>query len=130
MKRHVGTAITVLIAAIVVVGLFMGERSEADRIRQLGTQVRCPVCQGVSVADSPSETARAMMAVITDQVQAGWSDEEVLTYFEDRYGETIILDPPLEARTILLWALPVGVLIGGAWLVIDGRAFVRQEVEV
>ena len=84
------------------------------RIQQLGRQLRCPVCRGVPIFDSPSPLAREMVDIIRQQVAAGKTDREVLKYFEDRYGEWVLLAPKAEGMNLIVWFLPALFLVGGA----------------
>lgn len=83
------------------------------RAKRLGSQIRCPVCRGVPVSDSPATLAKEMMAVIRQQVAEGKSDEEILKYYEDRYGEWALLKPKAEGMNLTIWILPTLVLFGG-----------------
>lgn len=117
MRTFGATMVTVLLAGIVVWGLVAGEPSQEDRVRALGSQIRCPVCQGESITDSPSGFARDMLAFVEDKVEEGWSDEQILTYFEDRFPGSR-LDPGFRGTTLLLWLLPAAAGAAGiaaAW---------------
>lgn len=121
LGRWVGVAVTLALAAVVVVGIVMGEPSEDDRVRSLGARIKCPVCQGEPIVDSPSETARAMMEIVAERVAAGQSDEQIIDYFTERYGDGILLDPPVGGRTLLLWILPFVALAAGVVLILGRR---------
>lgn len=110
------TGLTLVLVAIIVVGVTTAPPSD-DRVEQLGQRIRCPVCQGESIADSPSETARAMMARVEEQVAAGASDQAVIDFFQSRYGDDILLDPPFSGSTLVLWMLPLVALGMGVALV-------------
>ncbi len=107
-----------VLGAVVIIGLGLLSPStrDADRVEALGKQLRCPVCQTVSVEESPSETAQAMREIIAEQVAAGRTDEEVIAFFVDRYGEWIILEPPASGRTLVVWLLPPAGLLAGLWV--------------
>lgn len=75
--------------------------------------LRCPVCQGLSVADSPSESAKAMKDEVQDLVAKGYSQDQVLDYFEASYGEFIRLEPKAEGWNLLVWVAPGLALAGG-----------------
>ena len=113
LRRWGAAALTLALAAVVVVGLLSARPAEPDRARELAGRLRCPVCQGESVADSPSETAVAMNRLVAEQVDAGRSDAEILAFFRQRYGDWILLDPPARGRTLLVWALPAAALVVG-----------------
>lgn len=87
--------------------------------RSLASQLRCPVCQGLSVQDSPSELAQQMRDVVRQQLQDGKSPDEVKEYFVARYGQWILMTPPAVGFNWLVYSLPAIVLvIGGAMLVV------------
>ena len=121
LRRWIGAIVTVGLAAVVVVGIAIGDPSEEDRVRSLGARIKCPVCQGEPILDSPSETARAMMDIVAERVAAGESDQQVIDYFTERYGDGILLDPPVGGRTLLLWVLPFVALAAGLLLILGRR---------
>jgi len=84
----------------------------------IAVKLRCPVCQGVAVSDSPSGMAVKMRGQIRDLVAQGYSEEQVMSYFERSYGEFVRLEPPMQGLNLLLWILPGVVLLGGAWFVL------------
>ena len=113
LRRWWKAALTLALAAVVVVGVATARPSEPDRARSIAGRLRCPVCQGETVADSPSKTAEAMVRLIEEQVAAGRSDGEILRFFRARYGDWILADPPVGGRTLLVWALPaIGLVVG------------------
>ena len=84
------------------------------RARNLGLELKCPVCQGSAIAESPSEFARSMMVELRSQIQAGKSDVQITQYFVTRYGEDVRLKP----NNPFIWILPgVTVMLGGFALV-------------
>jgi len=99
--------LTLALLAVVVIGVLSGSRQPRDRVYSLEQRLRCPTCQSVSVAESPSDTAAAMRSTIRQQVTAGRSDQEILAYFRQRYGSWILFDPPAAGATLLVWLLPV-----------------------
>lgn len=83
------------------------------RAQAVGSLLRCPVCQGLSVFDSPVPAARAMQQKVTLLLEAGYSEEQILAYFETSYGEFIRLSPKPEGFNLVVWALPlVAIAIG------------------
>ncbi|WP_458040879.1 MULTISPECIES: cytochrome c-type biogenesis protein [Bacteria] len=106
-RRQWGLAGLILVLlAVAAAGLFGGNAVESDRALALEQRLRCPVCKSVSIAESPSETATSMRRIVAEQVAAGRTDEQVIGYFTERYGAWILLDPPVEGQTFLLWLLP------------------------
>lgn len=87
-----------------------------QRVYNVAEQLKCPVCQGESVADSTSLLAQQMRVVIREQLQQGRSESEVLQYFSQKYGEQIIWSPPWQGFTLLAWLAPLILLLGGLCL--------------
>lgn len=87
------------------------------RAAAIATKLRCPVCQGVSIADSPSGMATNMREQVRDLVSRGYSEEQILSYFERSYGEFVRLEPPAQGLNMLLWLMPGAVLLGGGLFV-------------
>jgi cytochrome c-type biogenesis protein CcmH len=87
------------------------------RTRALSAQLRCPVCQGLSLQDSPSELAQQMRDVVKRQIASGKTDDEVKGFFVARYGEWILMSPPARGFNWLVYVLPVLALtLGGGLL--------------
>ena len=120
-RSLVGWAVTVVLAAVVVVGLFMGDSAPQDRVDALGSRIKCPVCQGEAIGDSPSETALAMVEIVKEKVAGGETDPQIVDFFTTRYGDGILLDPPFAGRTLLVWLLPVAAVAGGIWMILTRR---------
>lgn len=115
---QVGIAAVILgLLAVAVVGLLRGSGS-GDRAYRLEQQLRCPVCQSVSIADSPSTTAQAMRADVERQIRAGRSDQEIIDYFRARYGDWVQLDPPTHGITLAVWLLPLAAAVIGIAVVL------------
>jgi len=87
------------------------------RARVISEGLRCPVCQGLSAADSQAESAIAMRTRSGDLVAAGYSDAQINTYFVERYGEWVLLEPPRSGRHWLIWLGPLAFLGLGALIV-------------
>ena len=101
-----------------------------DRVREIASELRCVVCQNLSVADSPSDLAKEMRNVVRDQVQQGKSREEVQAYFVSRYGEYVLLAPPKRGFNLLVWGLPfLAVLAGGGVVYLVARRWTEQKAE-
>ena len=97
-------------------------RSPADssleaRTRAVASQLRCPVCQGLSIEDSPSELSQQMRNVVREQLRAGQSPDDVKRYFVSKYGEWILLSPEPHGVNVLVYALPLLALVGGGAVV-------------
>jgi len=76
------------------------------RARDVGKQLRCVVCQNQSIDDSNAELAGDMRVLVRDRITAGDSNTQVIDYMVDRYGDYVLLDPPFNAATLVLWVGP------------------------
>jgi len=88
-----------------------------QRTDEVGALLRCPVCQGLSVADSPATMARNMKAEVREKLAAGYDKEQILAEFERSYGEFVRLQPPMRGVNWLVWFGPAGVLVAGGAVV-------------
>lgn len=96
------------------------------QVRKLASELRCPTCQALSIADSPSELAREMEGVIRDRLQSGMSPEEVRRSFVDSYGEWVLLSPNPAGFNLFVYLLPLAVLlVGGAVIVVGVRRWTQ-----
>ncbi len=116
--RHVWSCL----AALSLAAPLTAQETAADsalqaRTRAVSAVLRCPVCQGESIQDSPSELSTQMRDLVRDQLRAGRSEEEVKQYFVDRYGEWILLEPRPQGANLMLYLAPVLVVAGGLLLV-------------
>ena len=87
------------------------------RTMEIASLLRCPVCQGMSVADSPSTVALDMKAQVRELLARGYSEEQILSYFERSYGEFVRLKPKFSGVNALVWVLPLLALLIGVVLV-------------
>ncbi|HMA21227.1 MAG TPA: cytochrome c-type biogenesis protein [Gemmatimonadaceae bacterium] len=88
------------------------------RTSAVASTLRCPVCQGESIQDSPSELAQQMRAVVRDRLRSGQSPDQVKAYFVSRYGEWILLEPKMTGLNVMLYVLPIVIVIGGLILIV------------
>ena len=84
-----------------------------EQIRSIAQELRCVVCQNLSVADSPSEMAQQMRGVVREQLRAGKTPQEVKDFFVSKYGEWVLLAPTTRGFSLLVWVLPFVVLVLG-----------------
>lgn len=104
-----------------------GDSALEAQTTAVASQLRCPVCQGLSLQESPSELAQQMRGVVRDQLRAGKSPDEVRAYFVSKYGEWILLEPRPVGFNVLVYALPAIVVVGGlALIVVVVRRWTRQ----
>lgn len=88
------------------------------RVNRLAAELRCLVCQNQSLADSHADLAIDLKNQVREQLKAGRSEQEVIGYMTDRYGDFVLYRPPVKATTLLLWAGPLLLLLVGglvAW---------------
>ncbi|HSP14901.1 MAG TPA: cytochrome c-type biogenesis protein CcmH [Thermoanaerobaculia bacterium] len=88
--------------------------------------LRCPVCQGMSVADSPAEMAVNMKHQVTALLARGYTQEQILTYFERSYGQFVLLKPKFQGVNTLVWVLPILALAIGVVIVVSKMKKLEQ----
>jgi cytochrome c-type biogenesis protein CcmH len=109
-----------VLLAVVVCGVLAillwpsGGPTRAERTRDLAAELKCPECQGLSVADSSAPTSVAIRADIRRRIARGESDADIRQAYVDKYGEEILLSPEGSGVGLLVWGLPVLVLVLGA----------------
>lgn len=84
-----------------------------QRTHEVAALLRCPVCQGLSVADSPSEMAVNMKGQVRELLARGYTEEQILQYFERSYGQFVLLKPKFEGVNALVWMIPIAALLIG-----------------
>jgi cytochrome c-type biogenesis protein CcmH len=87
------------------------------RFEQIAKDLRCVVCQNESIADSNAELAGDLRRQVRDMLVAGKSDADIFEFMTDRYGEFVRFNPPLEAKTLLIWGAPFIVLCLGVVII-------------
>jgi len=111
-------------AAAVEPGEMLQDPALEARAREIGKNLRCLVCQGEAVDDSSSDFAKGLRLLVRDRLEAGDTDEAVVNFLRGRYGDFILLKPPVENKTLLLWLTPLLVLGAGLCAVF---ALVRRK---
>ncbi len=117
-----GFAMTALVCAAVASGSALAVQPEEmlkdpkleARARELSRELRCMVCQNQSIDESEAPLARDLRLLVRERLTKGDTDPQVLDFLVARYGEFVLLKPPLEGSTIILWALPPVALLAGA----------------
>ncbi|MEK6207486.1 MAG: cytochrome c-type biogenesis protein [Chloroflexota bacterium] len=114
MNGRVLIAIALLaLAAVIAFAARPHELTADERIDQITAELRCPVCQGLSVKDSSSDTARQMRDLVAQRVHEGKTNAEIQAEFRAAYGDWILLSPPVTSWSGLIWLVPVAVLGAG-----------------
>jgi|TARA_B110000238_G_C16124766_1_gene438715 cytochrome c-type biogenesis protein CcmH len=96
-----------------------------DRYEHLLSELRCLVCQNQTVAESPADLSNDLRIEVKEMLERGATDQEVLDFMSDRYGDFILYNPPVKPRTYLLWVGPFVLLIGAviyALLLVNQRS--------
>lgn len=103
------------LVAILLGSLGWAQDGDLDqRVFEIARELRCPVCVSESVADSSSRVAIEMRDLIQQQLEGGRTEAEILAFFQNRYGDWILLEPPRRGIHLLVWLLPAVVLLVGA----------------
>lgn len=103
------------------------DRAEEVRFQKLSAELRCPMCQNETLADSNAPIAHDLRRQIFEMMQAGKSDTEIKAYLVDRYSDFVLYKPPVEPKTWLLWFGPLLVLgIGAGVVAVQVRRRSRQ----
>jgi cytochrome c-type biogenesis protein CcmH len=129
-ERSMQIALAILVAVlavwIVTFAVSARPRSVDQRTHDIASQLRCPACNGESVADSSTPIAQQMRSVIRQDVQAGQSDEQIIASFRASYGDSILLRPPFDGFTAIIWFGPIVALLAGiAIITLVARAWRR-----
>jgi len=91
--------------------------TKLDRINEVAEGLNCPTCTGINLSDCRTLTCEQWRDKISDLLDEGYSDQEILDYFSTRYGVQVLQEPPRSGFTMWLWFLPLAALaIGGGWL--------------
>lgn len=118
MRRIVAIALMLAIASSKSLAVQPGEMLKDPKLearaRELSRDLRCMVCQNQSIDESEAPLARDLRLLVRERLTEGDTDQQVLDFLVARYGEFVLLKPPLESRTIILWMLPPVALLAGA----------------
>ena len=90
--------------------------AQEARARAIGQELRCLVCQNQSIDDSDATLARDLRVIVRERITAGDSDQQVLDFVTARYGNYVLLKPPFQSNTYLLWFLPFTLMALGLGL--------------
>ncbi|MBW3626598.1 MAG: cytochrome c-type biogenesis protein CcmH [Actinobacteria bacterium] len=116
LRRASWLAVVGLVVVALALGASPGDAppSLEARADAIASELRCPVCQGLSVKDSDSDTARSIRDDIRERLASGASDAEVRQAYVDRFGQWILLRPPADGFGALVWVLPAMALVAAA----------------
>ena len=88
-----------------------------SRARNISKNIRCMVCQNQSIDESNAPLARDLRILIRTKIKEGSADKEIYNFLTDRYGEFILLKPPFNSKTLMLWLLPFIFLVLGIYII-------------
>lgn len=94
------------------------------RARDIGTNLRCLVCQNQSIDESDADLARDLRVLVRERLKNGDSDEQVIAYVVSRYGDFVLLNPPFKLKTYALWFGPAAIFLFGILAIV---AFYRRR---
>lgn len=125
---------TLVIAVLVASAGVFAQVELSPEVFEIASRLRCPVCVSETVAQSASGTAIEMREIIGRRLEAGQSEEEILAYFQQRYGDWILLEPPRRGIFLVVWLLPVvvaaAIATGVAVLAVRWTRRGREPIEV
>ncbi len=133
LKSILPLAVGAVALVIMVVGLVSTGSSEPtaeDRVAALSDSIKCPFCNGESLADSASGVAADYRALIAVRVAEGATDEEILDEFAANFGDSFILDTSTSGWTLLLWLAPVAMLAVGIVAIVALRRSTEKRTGV
>lgn len=107
-----------LAMAIALVFLVVTNESPDDRVERIGSSIKCPVCQGEAIVDSPAPMATDMMGLVEERVAQGATDEQIIDELLGSFSGAVLLDPPLSGATLILWLAPIAALLTGVAVVL------------
>lgn len=100
-------------AVAIVPGEMFQDPAQEARARDIGRQLRCVVCQNQSIFDSNAGLAHDLRVVVRERMIEGDSDDEILAYVQHRFGDYVLLNPPMDTHTYVLWSAPIAFLLLG-----------------
>lgn len=131
---HRGTLLVILLTLLTHSALaarpdeMLSDPALEARARTISKELRCPVCQNQSIDDSDADLAHDLRVLVRQRLKAGDSDEQVKQYIVARYGDYVLLDPPLKVTTYALWFGPAFILLFG-FLLARGYLKTKPDVE-
>jgi cytochrome c-type biogenesis protein CcmH len=127
-KNLIFGAVGMLALVVIVVGLSQGGATaptDAERVERLASSIKCPFCNGESLAESQSSVAAEYRAIIAQRVAEGATDDEVIDEFAANFGDSYILDTSTSNWSLALWLVPVLAIVTGAggvaWMYRSGK---------
>ena len=110
-RAHLLPPLLLLLLVLVACGSEAAPSLE-EQARSINRSLICPVCPGETIDQAQVELARQMRAVVRERLAEGWTRDQVLQFFVDRYGESVLAAPPKEGFNLVAWVVPVVVVVG------------------
>jgi cytochrome c-type biogenesis protein CcmH len=120
--RNIVSVGSIVVMALALVFLVSTRPATADRVEEIGSRIMCPVCQGESIANSPSQMAEDMMDLVAERVSSGVPDQEIIDELLRSYSGAVLLDPPASGNTLALWLAPAVALVLGVVVILWWRS--------
>jgi cytochrome c-type biogenesis protein CcmH len=127
--RNIVSVAAILLMALALVFLVSTRPATVDRVEEIGSSIKCPVCQGESIANSPSQMAEDMMDLVAERVSSGVPDQEIIDELLRSYSGAVLLDPPASGNTLALWLAPVVALVLGVVVILWWRSHPSSVAE-
>jgi cytochrome c-type biogenesis protein CcmH len=124
MKRRIllAAGLVVLCALVVIVQRAAAQTPDpSDQVHAIARQLNCPTCAGRNLADCPTDTCMQWKQEIRTQLQQGKTSQEVIDYFQSRFGPSVLQEPPKQGALLVVWVLPLAglvILVVGALIVL------------
>ena len=117
------------IGSLIILGCFSNVviPEEDRRIQELNKVLMCPVCPGESLDQSQNELSAQMRAIVKEKIDEGWTDKQIKDYFVERYGPSVVMNPPFTGFSITAWVIPPFILVCGAILFVF---YIRSKLRV
>ena len=125
-----GLLFTLITCCIPAITFSLEKDQLEERFKKLSNELRCPTCQGLSVKDSEAGFSTSIKGKIRELMKKGKSDEEIMAYFVERYGEWILRAPPVSGFNMVLWVLPGAVIVTGLlWVLYRSKNWVEKPTK-
>lgn len=123
-----------LLLALVVLAAACTPREDVPplerRAQEINKGIMCPVCPGESIDQSQNPLAKQMRALVTEKLQEGWTEEEIRAFFVERYGPSVLMEPPRQGFNLLAWVLPPVAVLGAGIALFLALRLMRRPTAV
>lgn len=127
IRFFIGLFVLIITCGIPAMNFASESKEYEARFKKLSNELRCPTCQGLSVKDSEAGFSTSIKAKIRELMKQGKSDEEIMAYFVERYGEWILRTPPVSGFNMVLWVLPgTAIVTGLLWVLYRSKNWVEK----